>query len=242
TATAAFPVVVQARDLGGISRNVKVATPVRLSLKAGTGTLGGTLAGTIPAGASQVTITGVSYRKAESGVALTATRSGGDVLTAGSSAPFTVTPGPVAAYTVGMASPAPAGSAFAVTVTARDQFTNPVSTDSSTMVTLRSVSGHVLFDADANGVFGDAARALTGGVLRASAHGTAAETTSVTATDAAGKTGAAALTITAGAASALAFTKQPSSAPAGGAIPGSPTVAVRDAFGNAVASTAAITI
>jgi hypothetical protein len=64
----------------------------------------------------------------------------------------------------------------------------------------------------------------------------------VTATDAAGKTGAATLTITAGAATALAFTKQPSSAPAGGAIPGPPTVAVRDAFGNAVASTAAITI
>ena len=242
TAAAAFPVVVQARDLGGISRNVKAATPVRLSLKTGTGTLGGNLTGTIPAGASQVTITGVTYRKAESGVALTATRSGGDVLTAGTSAPFAVTPGPVAAYTVDLASPAPAGTAFAVTVTARDQFANPVAADSSTVVTLRSASGHVLFDADADGVFGDAARALTGGVLRASAQGTAAETTSVTATDAAGKTGVTALTITAGAASALAFTKQPSSVPAGGAIPGPPTVAVRDAFGNAVASTAAITI
>ena len=234
--------MVQARDLGGISRNVKTATSVRLSLKTGTGTLGGNLTGTIPAGASQVTITGVTYRKAESGVALTATRAGGDVLTAGTSAPFAVTPGPVAAYTVDLASPAPAGTAFAVTVTARDQFANPVAADSSTVVTLRSASGHVRFDADADGVFGDAARALTGGVLRASAQGTAAETTSVTATDAAGKTGAAPLTITAGAASALAFTKQPSSAPAGGAIPGPPTVAVRDAFGNAVASTAAITI
>ena len=242
TASAAFPVVVQARDLGGISRNVKTATLVRLSLKAGTGTLGGSITGTIPAGASQVTITGVTYRKAESGVALTATRAGGDALTAGTSAPFAVTPGPIAGYTLGLASPAPAGTAFAVTVTARDQFTNPVAADSSTVVTLRSASGHVLVDADADGVFGDAAGALTGGVLRASAKGTTAETTSVIATDAAGKTGTAPLTITAGAASALAFTKQPSSAPAGGAIPGPPTVAVQDAFGNAVASTAAITI
>src|SRR6185295_18968387 len=41
---------------------------------------------------------------------------------------------------------------------------------------------------------------------------------------------------------ALVFTKQPSSAPAGSAIAGPPTVAVQDALGNAVASTAAITI
>ena len=108
-------------------------------------------------------------------------RSGGGCWpgTAGTSAPFAVTPGPVAAYTVDLASPAPAGAAFAVTVTARDQFANPVAADSSTVVTLRSASGHVRFDADADGVFGDAARALTGGILSASAQGTTAETTSL---------------------------------------------------------------
>src|SRR5439155_10784681 len=50
----------------------------------------GTLTGTINAGSSSVTISGVIYDKAESGVVLTATRASGDSLTAGDSAPFTV--------------------------------------------------------------------------------------------------------------------------------------------------------
>jgi hypothetical protein len=41
---------------------------VTLSLKTGTGTLGGTVIGTIAVGASSVTISGVTYTKAESGV------------------------------------------------------------------------------------------------------------------------------------------------------------------------------
>ena len=242
TAVAAFPVVVQARDLGGISRNVKAATTVRLSLKSGTGVLGGTVTGTIPAGASQVTITGITYRKAENGVALTASRTSGDVLSAGHSGAFAVRPGAVASYAITLSSPAPAGTTFPVTVTARDQFANTVTTDSSTVVTLRSPSGHIQFDADGDGVFGDAARALSGGIFRVNARGTTAESTSVIAADAVGKTGSVPLTVTAGAARVLAFTKQPGSATAGGIIPGPPTVAVQDGFGNAVASTASVTI
>ena len=83
--------------------------------------------------------------------------------------------GSPAAGVIGGATAGARGTALAVTVTARDQFANPLAADSSTVVTLRSVSGHVLFDADADGVFGDAARALTAGVLRASAQGTAAD-------------------------------------------------------------------
>lgn len=238
-AAAAFPVVVQARDLGGVPRNVKTATTVRLSVKTGTGALGGTLTGTIPVGASQVTIAGVTYRKAESGVVLSAARTSGDALSAGNSAPFTVAPGPVTAYTVALTSPQPAGAAFDVTVTARDQFANTVGADGP-VVTLRSTSGHVLFDVDRDGRFGDAARALEAGVLRARAQGTRAETTSVTATDAAGKTGSAPLTIVAGPAAALVFSKQPGNAAAGAAIPGPPTVQVQDAGGNPVSSTTSI--
>jgi YD repeat-containing protein len=94
-----FAVVVRAQDAGGQPANVTAATGVSLSLKTGTGTLGGALTGTIPAGASQTTIAGVTYAKAESGVVLTATRSSGDALTGGDSAAFSVNPG--AATTLG---------------------------------------------------------------------------------------------------------------------------------------------
>jgi lysophospholipase L1-like esterase len=90
TVNTAFSVVVEARDAGGTPQNVTSATAVILSLKTGTGTLGGTVGGTIAAGTNSVTISGVTYSKAESGVVLTATRTGGDNLTAADSAAFTV--------------------------------------------------------------------------------------------------------------------------------------------------------
>ena len=83
----------QAQDAGGIPRNVTNATGISLTLKTGTGTLGGTFTGTIAAGTNQVTISGVTYTKAESGVVITSTRTSGDTLTAGDSAAFTVVPG-----------------------------------------------------------------------------------------------------------------------------------------------------
>ena len=63
-----------------------------LSVNTGAGTIGGTVTGTIAAGASSVTVTGVTYTNSagESGVRLAATRTGGDALTAGISAAFTV--------------------------------------------------------------------------------------------------------------------------------------------------------
>lgn len=87
---AEFDVVVRAQDEAGIPRDVTDATAVSLSLKSGTGSLGGTLDGTIAAGTSSVTFSGVTYSVAEGGVALTATRTAGDSLTAGDSAAFTV--------------------------------------------------------------------------------------------------------------------------------------------------------
>jgi hypothetical protein len=89
----AFNVVVQAQDDGGTPQNVRSNTAISLSLNTGTGTLGGTLTGTIPAGTNSVTISGVTYTKAESGVSLTATQTSGDNLTAANSSSFTVNPG-----------------------------------------------------------------------------------------------------------------------------------------------------
>jgi len=77
TAGTAFSVVVQSQTAGGSAANVTTATNVTLSRATGTGTLGGTLTGTIPAGQSSVTISGVTYTKAESGVSLTATQTSG---------------------------------------------------------------------------------------------------------------------------------------------------------------------
>jgi len=239
----AFPVVVEARDPSGMTRTVASSTAVSLFLGSGTGVLGGTLTGTIPAGASRVTIGGVTDTKAENGVVLIASRTNGDALAPGNSVPFTVDPGAIASYAVTSSSPEPLGNTFAVSVTARDQFANTVTTDSSTLVTLSSSSGHVLFDSNVDGVFGDTTKALAAGTFSMNAKGTVAETTSVIAKDAKGKTGSASLTVTAASTLALAFTTQPGSAPAASAIPGPPTVAVQDGFGNTVTtSTASITI
>jgi hypothetical protein len=88
-----FNVVIQALDDAGNPQNARSNTAVSLSLNTGTGALGGTLTGTILAGTNSVTITGITYTKAESGVSLTATRTSGDNLAASNSAPFTVLAG-----------------------------------------------------------------------------------------------------------------------------------------------------
>ncbi|MFN9799846.1 MAG: hypothetical protein ACK54P_07505, partial [Bacteroidota bacterium] len=80
-----FSITVQSRDASNAPANVVANTDVVISLNTGTGTLGGTLTGTIPAGSNNVVITGATYNTAETGVVLTATRTAGDVLTAGNS-------------------------------------------------------------------------------------------------------------------------------------------------------------
>jgi hypothetical protein len=239
TAGTGFAVVVQTRDTAGIRRNVANPTAVALRLVSGTGALGGALTGTIPAGASEVALSGATYTKAESGVTLAAHRTAGDALADGKSEAFAVRPGPIASYALGVSSPQTAGIPFSIDITARDQFGNKVNADSA--VSMGSVSGHVLFDADGDGVFGDTTKALAAGSVRLAAKAATAETTRIVATDARGITGSVTLAIVAGPARALAFETQPSGAMTGSPIPGPPTVAVQDAFGNLVrASTAVI--
>ena len=127
----AFSVVVQAQVGLATAANVVANTGVTLSRTSGTGILGGTLTGTILAGANSVIISGVTYNKAESGVVLTATRTSGDTLSAGISAPFTVNPGSAAQIALASGNnqsgsrSAALPSPFVVTVT--DATTNPVS-------------------------------------------------------------------------------------------------------------------
>ncbi|MCX6902727.1 MAG: hypothetical protein NTW03_04475, partial [Verrucomicrobia bacterium] len=125
-----FTVVLQAQGAGGTPFNVVADTAVTLSLAVGTGTLGGTLSGTILAGNNSVTISGVTYTKAESGVVLTATRTSGDNLAAGNSAAFTVSPGAAATLTLtsgnSQSGAARAALASPFVVTVADAHSNPV--------------------------------------------------------------------------------------------------------------------
>jgi len=85
-----FDVIVQSQDDDSNPQNVISETQISLSLNTGSGTLGGTITGTIAAGSNQATISGVTYDTVETGVSITVTRTSGDVLTPGNSAPFDV--------------------------------------------------------------------------------------------------------------------------------------------------------
>lgn len=90
SANTPFSVVVQSQDNSSSPANVTSNTSIVLSLQTGSGTLGGTLTGTILAGTSNVIISGVTYNLAETGVSITATRTSGDPLSPGTSSTFTV--------------------------------------------------------------------------------------------------------------------------------------------------------
>jgi len=82
-----FSVTVQSQDEDGVAANVDADTEITISLETGTGTLGGTLTGTIADGSSTVTISGITYGPHENGVVLNAN---GGSLSQGVSAPFDV--------------------------------------------------------------------------------------------------------------------------------------------------------
>lgn len=99
-----FNVTVQAQDGSSVAGNVSANTAISLS-NTGGGTIGGTTTGTIAAGASSVTINGVTLSSSGAGVTLTATRTSGDVLTTGTSSSFNVlasTPTVASAVTAGI--------------------------------------------------------------------------------------------------------------------------------------------
>ena len=239
----AFSVVVQSQNASGAPTSVSMATGVSLSRKTGTGTLGGTLSGTIAAGSNQTTITGVTYTKAESAVEITATRTSGDNLSPGDSASFTVNPG--AANKLAFLTPSGSSTAGSVlsgppTVAVQDSLGNTVTSFSAaiTVAIGTNPSGGVLSGTTSKNASGGVTsfsdlsinKAGTGYTLTASAIGLTSATSS-------------AFNISAAAATKVAFTTQPASANAGSAIAGPPSVTVQDNFGNTVtSSSASITI
>lgn len=145
-------------------------------------------------------------------------------------------------YDVSASASQTAGTAFTVTVTAKDSGGSTVS-DSSTVVTLTG-SGGVVFDSDGNGTFGDNTKTLASGTFTISAKTTTAGSVTLTATDGNTKTGnISGITINAAAASQLVFTTQPSSSTmAGVPFATQPVVKIEDAYGNVVNSGADSTV
>ncbi len=82
-----------------------------------------------------------------------------------------------------------AGVAFTVTVTALDQFSNTVTTDSSTAVAMAGSTGNVQYDGNDDGVYGDNTKTLTSGVLTITIKDITAETVNISATDSNAKSG-----------------------------------------------------
>lgn len=150
TAGAAFGAVVQAQNGSAVATPVLADTAVTLSLKTGTGTLAGTLSGTILAGQSQVTVSGATYTKAESGVVLQATRTSGDDLISGLSAAFAVDPAAASATQSTVTAipggvPADGTTPITVTVTVLDPFNNPIPGASVLLVSTRGATDTVSF-------------------------------------------------------------------------------------------------
>lgn len=230
TAGVPFNVTLQAQDANGVARRAQADTAVTLSVKTGAGSLGGTVAGTILAGTSALTISGVTYSKDESGVVLTATRDSGDTLTAGDSAPFTVIPDttPVALDIVGFPSPQTAGVAGTVTVTAK---TGSGATATSYEGTVHFSSSSVLagLPSDYTFVPGDSGvHIFTGLTLNT------AGTQSITVTDTLNSSltdTQSGIIVTPATAATLIVSGFPT--PQGTGVPGSVTVTAKDAYGNA---------
>ncbi|MBI5219419.1 MAG: T9SS type A sorting domain-containing protein [Bacteroidia bacterium] len=85
-----FDVVIRSVDADNNLSSVSQNTDIQLSVVAGAGALGGTVTGTLLANTHTLTISGVAYNTAETGVKIEASRISGDVLEADTSAPFNV--------------------------------------------------------------------------------------------------------------------------------------------------------
>jgi hypothetical protein len=140
-----FGVAVQSQDSIGNVQDVAGDTVTLLSVQTGTGVLGGTLSCQIPAGMSGCTDAAVTYSKAESGVVLTASRTSGDALAPGNSAPFTVIatppPGQLAFTSINGGAVPIAATPFNLTIQAQDGAGTPRNVLVDTTVSVGLVTG-----------------------------------------------------------------------------------------------------
>ena len=247
TAGSGFSVTVQSQNAGGTATNVVANTAFTLSVATGTGAIGGTVTGTIAAGTNQVVVSGVTYTKAESGVSLTATRTSGDSLTAGTSASFTVNPGAaskLAVTSVNSGSNPTAGTAFSVVVQSQDSLGNPANVTSASNITLSRATGTGTLGGTLTGTIANGQSQVTvSGVTYTKAE----SGVSITATQTSGTPSltagtSATFTVNPGSGTKLAFGVQPSNASGGTAISPAVTVQVLDSNNNLTTSSASVTV
>ncbi len=234
TAGSAFSVTVQSEDSSGTATNVTADTTITLTLATGTGTLGGTLTGTITAGTSSVIISGATYTKAQTGVSLTATASGGNTMTAATSSTFKVVAGVVSpTVSTVVASPtsvtANGSTTSKVTVTLLDANSNPVSGKTVTLTP----------DGGSSTISAASGSSSATGVVTFKVTDTVAEAVTYTATDTTDTitiTPTATVTFTAGKPSASLSTvvASPTSIVADGSTTSTITVTLLDANSNPV--------
>ena len=196
----------------------------------GAGTLTG--GGTVSAASGVATFSALSIDKVGSGYTLTALSTG---LASATSAVFNIAAAGVSAShsTVVATSPITAGGApSTITVTALDQFNNPI--QGATVVLAATGSGNTMTQ--------PVGTTNAGGVATGTLASTVAEAKTVSATiGGVAVTQTAIVAVNPGGAATLAFTQQPSSAVAGTAITPTIQVTARDANGNvATAFTGAV--
>jgi hypothetical protein len=136
-----FDVDIYTTDQFGNLSNVTQNSDIRLRLSAGTGVLGGTIDGTIAAGSSATTISGVTYNVAEGNIILIIDRLNGDFLVAGTSDPVTVAGATPEVLQISPLANQTAGLPFSVTVTALDGLGNASSVSANTNVSLQLFTG-----------------------------------------------------------------------------------------------------
>ena len=178
-------VTVQLQDSAG---NALTTSNVTISLNLNSGTLvsGTVTANTDASGSASfnnlVNTTAGTY-------SLTASATG---FSAQVSSIFSILPAAIHHYSFSLNNPVFVGQPFAVSGTAFDVYSNVVTTDNTTMVTLTDNAGNLLFDANNNGVFGepgDHLTTLSNGVFNLNARDALAENCAVTVSDANGKSG-----------------------------------------------------
>ena len=239
-ATITPAVTVTAKDASG-NTDPTFTGNVTLTITSGSGTAGATLSGTatVAAVSGIATFSTLNIDKAGTGYTLSATAAG---IAGAASSAFTISAGVAAklAFTAGPVSAAAGASLGTIQVTAQDAEGNPVQsyTANVSLVIGNNPSGGALSGvttvAAASGV-----ATFTGLSIDKAGAG---YTLSVSSGALTGATSTP-FGISAGAATALTFTVQPSNATAGAAIAPAILVSARDALGNAVTSfTGTVTI
>jgi hypothetical protein len=238
SASAVFPIqpVVTVEDLYG-NTAVSWATNISLTISAGQ-TLGCTATSVAPS-SGVATFAGCHGNTFATGVSLTAHSTG---LTNVGSATFNITKASnKLIFTTQPSTPTTAGSAFGTqpVVTVEDTNSRPVTADSTTQVQLTATGGTGTLTCT------NAAPTVTQGVATfANCSIDKSGTTYKLTATATGLTSATSntLTITAGAASQVAFTTQPGGGGSGVVWPTQPKVTIQDSLGNTVNSTASVTL